>query len=180
MTDTDNNHGDVLDLNLARAVRSLDREIQPERDLWVGIERNIIHHPQRRLAERMQDWMPYGMAASMVLAVAALFISLNQVNSNPAGLAVALDPAMGEMKQEYLQVRNPMVEQFNQTNKDLDSRTLQDLHRNLEILELARRQIEEQVRQNPENTRLVEMLMRVHEQELDLLKRDFTDLSTTM
>ena len=132
------------------------------------------------LFRSMQDWMPYGMAASMVLAVAALFISLNQVNNNPPGLAVALDPAMGEMKQEYLQVRNPMVEQFNQTNKDLDSRTLQELHRNLEILELARRQIEEQVRQNPENPRLVEMLMRVHEQELDLLKRDFTDLSTTM
>ena len=38
----------------------------------------------------------------------------------------------------------------------------------------ARHELEAQVRRNPENRRLVEMLMRIHEQELELLRQDFS------
>jgi hypothetical protein len=51
---------------------------------------------------------------------------------------------------------------------------LNDLYRNLDILEQARRDIEAQVRENPENRRLLEMLMSIHAQELDLLKQDYS------
>jgi hypothetical protein len=47
-------------------------------------------------------------------------------------------------------------------------------------MEQARREIEDQVRMNPENRRLVEMLMRIHEQELELLKQDYTQPSQSM
>jgi len=177
---SDKETSEPMDFHLAKSIRELDKEIQPSRDLWAGIERNIVHLPQRKLHDRMQEWMPYGMAASVVLAMAAVLISLNNPLPTAETLPVSMDMVMGQMKSEYMQVRNPMVEQFNETNKDLDPTTMQELHRNLEILELARKQIEDQIRQDPENTRHVEMLMRVHEQELDLLKRDFTSPSRTM
>ena len=54
-------------MQLAREVRNLDREMQPSRDLWAGIERRIEAHPQPKKAEPIA-WMRYGMAASVLMA----------------------------------------------------------------------------------------------------------------
>lgn len=171
--------GQVDDLALARAIKNLDREMEPTKDLWPGIERKIAEHPQRKRFEWTTDWMPYGVAASLVIAVAALVVNLVPVN--PMGQqVVSYDQSMDNMQAEYIRVRNPMVKEFAETNKNLDSETLEELYRNIEIMEQARREIEEQVRKNPENRRLVEMLMKIHEQELDLLKRDYTRPTHTM
>ena len=69
-----------------------------------------------------------------------------------------------------------MVERFDVANKDLAPETRDDLFRNIEIIRAARRDIEAQLLQNPDNPRLVEMLMRVHQQELELLKQDFSQI----
>lgn len=165
--------GQTDELALARAIRDLPREMEPSRDLWPGIERNIVDSPQRKRLAWPSDWMPYGVAASLLVAVAALVLNLVQVS--PLGQqVVSYDQSMDNMQAEYIRVRNPMVQEFAETNKNLDSETLEELYRNIEIMEQARRDIEEQVRKNPENRRLVEMLMKIHEQELDLLKRDYT------
>lgn len=168
-----------IDLALARKIRELDREMTPTRDLWPGIERRIADHPQRRYPSRMQEWMPYGMAASVVLAVAALIVSLSgQHERMPASLMAGAP--LDAMQAEYTRVTNPMVKQFRETNKSLDPQTLEDLYRNIAIMEQARREIETQLRENPENRRLVEMLMKVHEQEMDLLRQDFTSPTRSM
>jgi hypothetical protein len=73
-----------------------------------------------------------------------------------------------------------MVQKFWEVNKDLDEKVLNDLYRNLDILEQARRDIEAQVRENPENRRLLEMLMSIHAQELDLLKQDYSRSGRSM
>lgn len=163
----------VSELELARAVRALDREMAPSRDLWAGIERNIIDHPQPAARGWHRSWMPYGVAASMTMAMAALVFSLVG-NQTPEPAFVSYDDAIDGMEAEYLQVRNPMVQQFNETNEGLDPATMQEIYRNIEIMAQARRDIEAQVRANPENERLVEMLMRIHEQEIELLKQDYT------
>jgi len=158
---------------LAREIRDLDRGIQPIRDLWPGIERKIEAHPQRRRAEAMATWMPWGVAASLLMAISALTLTL--VRENPLTTQpVSFDRSMDEMRAEYIRVRNPLVQEFEKTNQNLDPETLEDLYRNIEIMEQARREIEDQVRKDPENRRLVEMLMKIHAQELDLLKRDYT------
>lgn len=163
---------DQEDLALARAVRDLDRDIAPERDLWAGIERKIGQFPQKKESRWKQDWMPYGVAASMLIAVTSLLLNMVQlqpVNSQP----VSFDQSMEKMKSEYHQVINPMVQQFGEVNKTLDPATLQELYRNIEIIEQARKDIEAQLKKNPDNPKLVEMLMWIHGQEVELLKRDF-------
>lgn len=172
MTDDNKRVTDSQDLVLAREIRNLDPEMSPERNLWTGIERQIQDYPQKH-KKRSVDWVPYGVAASLVIALSALL--LNVLELNPAKPRfVSADHSFDLMQAEYIQVRNPMVEKFSEVNKELDEQTLNDLYLNLEIIEQARRDIEAQVRQNPENRRLVEMLMRIHEQELELLKQDFS------
>ncbi len=167
------------DLMLAREIRKLDAEIQPTRDLWPSIERNISQTPQRRKTEFGNNWMPYAVAASLVIAISSLMLSTVDRNQ-PSSLLMPASYTIDSVSAGYLKVRNPLVEQFADTNKHLAPETLDDLYRNIEIIEAARRDIELQVRQNPENTRLVEMLMRLHRQEIDLLKQDYSQAGLSL
>ncbi len=173
VSDSKVNTSGVVDLSLARALKNLDTEMQPERDLWQGIERRIQDYPQKRRWELSGNWMPYGVAASLLVAFTALFVNLAMVNNTSQQLASG-DNNFSRIQAEYIQVRNPLVQKFSEVNKDLDEQTLSDLYRNLDILAQARRDIEAQVRANPDNQRLVESLMRIHKQELDLLKQDYS------
>ncbi|MBD3649628.1 MAG: hypothetical protein HUJ31_19720 [Pseudomonadales bacterium] len=176
---SDNNreyNEEPVDLKLEREIRHLDREIQPARNLWPGIERRIADHPQRRWW-RQEFLMGWGVAASLLVAVTSLIVSL-QIES-PAE-PVPMETSLESMQAEYLRVRNPMTEQFNQANEDLDPDTLEDLYRNIRIMEEARREIEAQIKRNPENRRLVEMLMRINEQELEVLSEDYSRAGRSM
>ncbi len=172
MADNNKSVTDSQDLVLAREIRNLDPEMSPERNLWAGIERKIQDYPQKQKKTSI-DWVPYGVAASLVIAVSALLLNMLQLSTTESQF-VSTARSFDLMQAEYIQVRNPLVQKFSEVNKELDEQTLNDLYRNLEILAQARRDIEAQVRQNPENRRLVEMLMRIHEQELELLKQDFS------
>ena len=179
MAENDNKQSEIVDFELARRIRDLDAEMQPERDLWMGIERQILDYPQSHRGPGNHFWMPYAVAASLLIAVSALLLNVFQVL--PARSLLQTDlVTLDQMQREYVQVRNPMVEEFSRVNASLDQRTLNELYRNLEIMELARKDLERQVLENPENHRLVEMLMKVHEQELELLKQDFSAPSRSM
>ena len=120
--------------------------------------------------------MPYAVAASVLIAVSALMLNLVQLQDGYPQEVVGID----RLEQEYVQVRNPMMEEFFAVNQSLDQKTKDDLLQNLDILAHARRDLEHQVRENPDNRRLVEMLMKIHEQELELLKQDYTQSSRSM
>lgn len=173
------------ELRLAREVRNLDRELMPNRDLWSGIERRIEAYPQPKKAERNTGWMQYGIAASVLMAFSALALTvLDMTGTIPSNELAVLDTrgtqTLDMLQVEYRKTRQPLVEQFTDTNRNLAPETLEELYRNIEIMAQARRDIEEQVRKDPTNPRLVELLMRVHEQELELLKQDFSHPSRSM
>ncbi len=106
---------------------------------------------------------------SLTVSLGGLYAS----NANQLGL-VSSDESINRMSVEHVQVMNPLVTRFNQVNENLAPETLEDIYRNLEIMEAARRDIEARARQDPDDHRLVEMLMKIHEQELELLRQDFT------
>tara|TARA_R110002072_G_scaffold13418_12_gene56295 strand:+ start:58913 stop:59500 length:588 start_codon:yes stop_codon:yes gene_type:complete len=170
------------EMQLAREVRALDREIQPERNLWPGIERKIEAYPQPKNAGFSLNWMQFGMAASVLMAFSALV--LNLTDFRPETGALAFDQSrpgtLETMQVEYLKTRDPLEELFAETNRDLAPETLEELYRNIEIVAQARTEIESQVRKDPTNRRLVEQLMRIHERELELLKQDFSKPSRSM
>ena len=162
-----------IDLMLAREIRNLDPEMMPTRDLWSGIERNMIEYPQRKKSEWAVSWMPVGVAASLVIAVSALVVNMLGINQQPSQLLSA-EHAITAVQSHYLEVRNPLIDQFAETNKSLAPETLEELYRNIQIVENARKDIEAQVRMDPDNQRLVAMLMRIHEKEIKLLKQDYS------
>jgi len=164
-----------FEMRLAREIKQLDSEIMPSRNLWAGIERNMLDHPQKpSLSAQItktitKNWMPYGIAASLVIGLVSLLLNVSGYSKQDLQF-VASDHAIKGFQDGYLAVRNPLVDQFNQANKDLPPETLEDIYRNLEIISQARREIEHQVQEDPDNQRLLNMLMRIHEQELELLK----------
>lgn len=169
------NGSEPLDMTLARAVRDLDREIQPTRDLWPGIERQIANYPQRQRDDWLYRLMPYGMAASLLIAVTALVLTLSQVGDQQEMKYATLESSIGELQNEYITVRNPAIQQFEEANRGLDPETIVLLRKNIEIIEKARREIELALLANPENQRLIDMLMRVHQQELNLLNQNYAE-----
>lgn len=168
----------ISEFELARQIRELDLEMQPSRDLWMGIERQIVDHPQKLKKPGSLTWMPYAVAASLVIAVSSLMFNLTLLQNQNQGLQQTT--ALGQVQQEYIQVRNPMYEEFTKTNAFLDERTKNDLYQNLEILEQARTELERQVQENPDDQALMQMLIRVHQQELELLRQDFSRASRSM
>lgn len=169
---------DVVDFELARQIRDLSGDMQPERDLWMGIERRIMDYPQSARRQGGHGWMPYAVAASLVIAVSALLV--NVIQPQTGGTVQSELVTLQALQREYVQVRNPMVEEFSRVNQFLDQKTLNELYRNLEIMEQARKDLEQQVRDNPDNPRLMELLMKIHEQELELLKQDYSQYSRSM
>lgn len=174
MTDNDNTGRDPLDFRLAKAVRELDKEIFPERDLWPGIERRIAERPHRQ-GRSWRAWsMPVAVAASLLIAVSTLVLTLVRFEQLDTTGKLTFEQSMGQMRAEYLNVRNPLFLEFEEANKDLDPETIALIYRNIEIIDQARRELEAELKKNPENQRLVKMLMRIHRQELDLLNQKYT------
>ena len=175
MTDTDNSgrEGGIDALALARRVRELELEVQPGRDLWPGIERRIADYPQKplRQAPDTHRLLPWAVAASLLVAVTALSLNLLQLQRIERNVPLA---AVESIEQAYGQVRQPMVAKFVRVNQSLDEQTRDDLGRNLEIMLQARHEVLAELRRHPDNRRLRDMLIRLHEQELALLRQDFT------
>lgn len=174
------------EMQLAREVRALDRDILPSRNLWPGIERKMEAFPQTKKPEYSASWLRFGMAASVLMAFSALVLTVADLGfdgtrGNTASLFEQSRPTSLEtMQVEYLKTRAPLVEQFTETNRSLSPDTLEELYRNIEIMAQARQDIEAQVRLDPTNRRLVEQLMRIHEQELALLMQDFSQPTRSM
>jgi len=171
-------------MQLARDVRALDMEIQPDRNLWPGIERKIEDFPESKKTGFSVSWMRFGMAASVLMAFSALVLSVTDFRVDDGAAALVFNQSrpgtLETMQVEYLKTRDPLVAQFTETNRDLAPDTLEELYRNIEIVAQARLDIESQVKKDPTNRRLVEQLMRIHEREIELLKQDFSQPSRSM
>ena len=153
---------------LAGELENLPRELPPGRDLWQGIERRLADHPHRKWREP-RIWMPIALVASLQLAATSLLF--NFLDSGAPG--PVMPTALEQMQFEYQLVHGPMSREFNWMNRRLPDESLSDLNWNLQLLEQARWSLEAAIRQDPDNRRLLTMLMKLHEQELDLLKEVF-------
>ena len=156
-----------------------DREIQPERDLWQGIERAIVAHPQKARTDWTGRFVPMGVAASLVIATAALVLAVVHPGQSTSPTNAFRQP-ISTLQDGYINATSPAVQRFTRTNRDLDPATLDDLYRNFEIMENARRDIERQLKETPNDQRLLEMRSRIREQELALLRQNYTKPGLSM
>ena len=70
---TDNLPTDIAEQAIVRQARLLDKEIEPEHDLWPAIAERIQSLPQQNTVNSSYNrWMPMSLAASLLITVGAL------------------------------------------------------------------------------------------------------------
>ena len=118
--------------------------------------------------------MPVALAASLVLAATSLLFNFLPGLGQVGGARDQTLPwALEQMQLDYQLVHGPISSQFTRMNRLLPDETLNDLHWNFQLLEEAREGLESAIRKDPDNRRLLAMLMKLQEQELDLMKEVF-------
>lgn len=153
------------DDKLNKALGQLPREMQPDRDLWPGIEGRI----QRRRAAARPVW-GYGLAASLLVAVAAggLWAGFHmQKQGAEPGVVVASGSSVPS--DPYLAQRAAFAEQSVQTATDLSPATRAVILKNLRIIEGSLQDIQAALDKDPNNPRLRALLFDLYQNEARLL-----------
>ena len=158
---------------LQYAVDELPRDIQPERDLWqgieLGIERRAVAESQSKsdvvALPKFSQWH-YSAAASFVAVVVIAWMGMQQLSA-PVGqqstgvieLAELLTEQHQAQKQQLLvslQSEQPLTENWQEQLAELDDAAIA---------------IKAALAQDPNNAALLKMLQNVYQQQMSLIER---------
>lgn len=183
---------------LDAALSALARDVQPERDLWPGIQAEIAKTPivsdTAPVAVRPSSrW--FQLAAGVLLVVATSFITYTvtrqsmqdgaaQVAQQPLPApAVTAQPASFNFGSEvlgagYVNARAYLDKAFQQRVASLPPAARAKIERNLADLRHAAAEISATLQEHPSDPLLQELLMSTYQSELRLLA-DVNDMATT-
>ncbi len=192
MSDRSNNQGNSQGDPLSQMLASLPREVPPERDLWQGIQAEIVKTPI------VTDTAPvvhfassrwFQLAAGLLLVLATslttFVITRQSMERDPAvqvaqqtqpvpmataplnAMPVSFGPeALGA---DYMKARSELNTQFQERIKTLAPSTRAKLERNLAELRHAADEISKTLTENPSDPLLQDLLMSTYQRELQLL-----------
>ncbi|MDN3653760.1 hypothetical protein QWY77_13525 [Thalassotalea ponticola] len=158
---------------LQQQVNAIDKDIRPSRDLWPGIEHAIEHqhrYPQRAAnqsgkGQRQRFVIPVAWAASLL--VCALFVwqfSPQQI-TDQAGQKFA---ALESIETQYQQQKKAMLVRFGEP--DLGQLPA-DMQIQFTEIDSAKQAILKALKDDPNNTDLLNLLRWTQQQELSLLEQ---------
>jgi hypothetical protein len=174
--------------NLLAGARALGRGIEPARDLWPAIERQIAAGTVRR--GRFGWWPGAALGGHALLAAAALLVAvlgtvvgllvLRESRRGPAApgavdaTAVTLAGApAGEANaaEQFTRARAELRAALEARRAELSPATVEVIDRNLAVIERAAAEIETAMGDDPGNQHLRGLLLAVYRQEIELLLR---------
>lgn len=149
------------DSSLQQAIARLPRNVQPQRDLWAGIEHAINEPPQHR------PWKQYAALAASLLLI--LLTSLQYGRVQPAPATAGIDRGLlTALQSEHLGNKQALLVQYE------DATPLYPAWRSqMEQLEQAEQVIYNALREEPANLELLKMLRLVQKKQLDLIDSVF-------
>jgi hypothetical protein len=154
----------IAEHELDNRVQQLKKEMNPKRDLWTGIEKAIAVTAQEPSNARTKLLMPSAWAASVVAAVLVAWVSFNPLKVNDdktINIAQVMQNNFTEQKQL-------MLTSFGQPElKKLPT----EMQAQLTELAGARSAIKKALKNDPNNSELLNLLGWTQKQELDLLKQ---------
>jgi hypothetical protein len=174
----------VSDKILASQVDKLPKEMQPQRDLWSGIERAIQDKSQQsNIASKKNNIVPMAWAASLIAAVLVAWISFAPATSKlSTPLTVnsgdALQPSAGllvsSMQETFQQQKQAMLVSYGQPDMTNLPAKMQ-----AQLIELAqaRKTIEKALVNDENNVDLLNLLRFTQQQELNLLQQLYPYMS---
>lgn len=167
----------ICDEKLTSQVNKLPKELEPERDLWQGIERAIQHKAQHQNIERnIVVNAPLAWAASIVIAVLVTWLSVTpSLDKNQTSIVKQQvlprevgDQLVSAMAENFQQQKQAMLVSFG--NPDLEKLSTK-MQSQLNQLLQARKAIESALAKDENNTDLLNLLRFTQQQELSLLQQ---------
>ena len=174
--------------SLDQLLASLPREVQPERDLWRGIQAEIAKTPIVTDSAPVvhfsrSRWMQLAAGVLLVLATSlTTFVITRQSLQQDPVVQVANQPvptpALNAMPAsfgpealgaEYLQARSDLNQRFEERIKSLPPSARAKLERNLADLRQAANEISATLADHPSDPLLQDLLMSTYQRELQLL-----------
>ncbi|MEO1595785.1 MAG: hypothetical protein AAFS02_11140 [Pseudomonadota bacterium] len=162
-----NDQDDALDQALAK----LDDRIEPERDLWPGIEAKI--------SERKGGFWQWRVAASVFAAsvlVGLLIIPPDDATTTVAGVTPSEVPEADEalfrysgLDAEFVRVHQRSLDELADHLADLQPATREVVIANLKIIRASIAEINEAIEREPNNVELRQLLRMAYEQELAIV-----------
>lgn len=154
---------------LQQQIDDLSADIQPQRDLWQGIERAIEMKSQEQEQPAAKkdnvvkvNFQPYAWAASIVLAVVVTFNYQSQTEQVPELTALEV------IEQQYLEEKQNMLVSFGKP--DL-SKLPPKISKQFDEIQSARESLLTALEDDPENPDLLNLLKWTQQQELNLLEQ---------
>lgn len=192
MTDTRNNSGSPTDDPLSQMLAALPKEVQPERDLWQGIQAEITKTPIVTDSAPVvhftsSRWFQLAAGVLLVLATSlTTFVITRQSMEKDAAVQVAQQQAPvptataplnampvsfgpEALGADYLKARSELDRRFEERIKTLAPSTRAKLERNLADLRHAANEISATLAENPSDPLLQDLLMSTYQRELQLL-----------
>lgn len=184
------NQSHKADDPLSQMLAALPKDVQPERDLWQGIQAEIGKTPivtDSAPVVHFSSTRWFQMAAGVLLVLATsltTFVVTRNSMEKDAAMQIAHQPvptataplnampvsfgteALGA---DYLKARSELDQRFEARMKTLPPSTRAKLERNLADLRHAANEISETLAENPSDPLLQDLLMSTYQRELQLL-----------
>lgn len=175
---------------LDREIAKLPREVEPRRDLWVGIRAQIEAQPVPVKSAPISRMRWYQLAAAVLLVVGSSFTTFvlmrdqrvpaptmaSEEITKPALTAMPASFAGQGLGQGYAQARASLDEQFAARLAALPPAAREKVERNLADIREAAHEIADTLAQHPNDPLLQDLLLSTYQSELRLLA-DVTQMS---
>lgn len=164
---------------LIAALRELPKEAEPGRDLWPEIASELA---PREIKSYTPRWIPWSIAATLMVSLASFFVSWNNLQSAQQLMAInTVQATRGEisdinlqikvMEQEYGLAKSALLAQIGSHADEIDNNLLRDVKSNLLIIERATDELKSAINKQPENPSFPKLLKATYQQELVVLSQ---------
>lgn len=158
---------------IEQAIQKLPKEVTPPQPGWKSVERAILS--DRSQSTRQSSWMPYAVAASLLVAVLSSAISVKTMSDyesfkeQQVAFLRTQETIMLQDQQRQI-IRTNFVGRLQSASSSLDPATVADINNNLAIIEQALLDIKQALIKQPGNERLTELLQDTYAQEKGLIE----------
>lgn len=174
----------ISDQRLTSLVNKLPKEMQPQRDLWPGIERAIENISQQDSSKNNKiTVLPMAWAASIIAAVLVAWIAFAPTTSQLSSALTAnnaptvqfdTEAMVSSMQVNFQQQKQAMLVSYGKP--DMTNLPI-NMQNQLVELAQARKTIEKALIDDVNNVDLLNLLRFTHQQELNLLQQLYPYMS---
>ena len=168
----------ISDQTLTSLVNELPKEMEPQRELWSGIERAIQGKSQQDSSiNKKTTVLPMAWAASIIAAVLVAWISFTPnestlssflTASNEQTIQLNAEVIVSSMQENFQQQKQAMLVSYGKP--DMTNLPI-NMQNQLVELAKARKTIEKALEDDVNNVDLLNLLRFTHQQELNLLQQ---------